>query len=149
MGPTMREKPVVLVVDDDKNIARHVAQILRPAGFIVHPTHEGSWMQAVAALKPDVILIDSKFRSAPDDKTCQCIRGVGSDAKVFMMVTGAISESDRRWAKQCRVDDFILKPLRQDDLLKMLSMSGHWKVFSSPTPTDGGSPSGEPPLLLT
>jgi DNA-binding response OmpR family regulator len=140
----MREKPVVMVVDDDEDVTRCVARFLEGAGFVVRPVHEG-WaaMETAVEVKPDVILLDIKLPFVQGDAICQYLKRVRGDmggTKVVMM-SGSLSDSDRRWVERCGADDILAKPFERDELLEMMaSLIAGERAMPSPPVVQSRSP---------
>ena len=86
-----REKPVVLLADDDKNITRALKIRLTHAGFEVITANDGD--SAIAAFDkalPDVVLLDVDMPGADGFAVCEHIRSDIGDSNIpVVFMTGA------------------------------------------------------------
>jgi len=111
------KSPVALVVDDDRNIARVLTQLLRKRGFAVAAAFNG--LEAIAAIekrKPDVMLLDLKM---PEMDGYQVIKKVKTtdewkDIPIIVMTAHRI-DSDQIDVLKLAVTQ-LSKPLRPEDI---------------------------------
>jgi signal transduction histidine kinase/CheY-like chemotaxis protein len=111
------KSPVALVVDDDRNIARVLTQMLRRRGFAVAAAFNG--LEAIAAIekrKPDVMLLDLKM---PEMDGYQVIKKVKTteewkDIPIIVMTAHRI-DSDQIDVLKLAVTQ-LSKPLRPEDI---------------------------------
>src|SRR6516225_7093131 len=65
VGPGGR-RPLVLVVDDDDDIADSIGDVLRGGGYDVHQVGDGhSALQAVSRARPALVLLDWRLPNEP------------------------------------------------------------------------------------
>ena len=115
----MATQATILVVDDDAGVANTLREILEEAGFGV--TTAGSGREALSALErfhPQLVISDIRM---PD------MDGYGLYAEVrarpqyvglpFIFLTGLGGEDDIREGRKLGVDDYLVKPVREADLL--------------------------------
>ncbi len=111
----MKEKKRILVVDDDVNILRVFKAILEKEGFIVETAETGN--EALKKIKKedfDVWLVDVKL---PDmDGTDLLLKKTSSDP-IKIIVTGFSSEEVGKRAADYGADDFLVKPVRPEELI--------------------------------
>ena len=110
----------ILVVDDEAAIRQVLASQLRKAGHMVNvaPDSEG----AVAGLMAgayDVCLCDMRLPDASGVEVMRRARSAGLET-LFIMMTAYASVSDAIEAMKLGAHDYLVKPLRSDDLLHRL-----------------------------
>ena len=86
----MKQRPVILVVDDDAPILTLMRNLLREFGF--DPVTAGSGAEAIQALqerKPALILLDRNMPGMSGDETLTALREIAGGAKVpIVMLSG-------------------------------------------------------------
>ena len=111
----------VLVVDDDFMVAKvHAAFVTRTPGFeVVGLAHTGaSALQAVAALEPDIVLLDLYLPDINGLDLLQQLRasdGPGARAEV-LVVTAANDAASVSSALRAGAAGYLIKPFRQADM---------------------------------
>jgi DNA-binding response OmpR family regulator len=113
------EKKWVLVVDDDRDILRVFKVILEKAGYFVKTAETGH--EALGLLnnsKFDVCLVDVKL---PDMDGTELLLEMGENREtVKIIITGFSSEAIGIKAADYGADDFLVKPVKAEDLLAVL-----------------------------
>jgi DNA-binding response OmpR family regulator len=113
------EKKRVLVVDDDRDILRVFRVILEKAGYSVKTAETGH--EALKELNNgrfDVCLVDVKL---PDmDGTELLLEMKENPETVKIIITGFSSESVGIKAADYGADDFLVKPVKAEELLTLL-----------------------------
>ena len=115
----------VLVVDNEEVDRELLRQLLEPTGFLVAQAASGeaalAWLQAHrASAPPDAILMDLAMPGIDGWETIRRLRAAGlSDAPVAIVSANAF---DRRLDNDggIRADDYVLKPVRGEELLEWL-----------------------------
>ncbi|MEZ4589547.1 MAG: response regulator transcription factor [Chloroflexota bacterium] len=113
------QKQQILVVDDDKEIARLLRGYLEKAGFGVLVAHEGG--TAVHTLrrdKPDLLLLDLML---PDMDGYDITRLVRNDAALaqmpIIMITARVEDSDKIVGLELGADDYVTKPFNPAEVV--------------------------------
>jgi two-component system nitrogen regulation response regulator NtrX len=111
----------ILIVDDEPNIRRMLAALLRAEGFLVEEAGSGNaGLLALEQFEPDAIFLDLMMPPGPDGlETLTQIRGKGSDAPVIMM-SGKAQLADAVRATQLGAFQFLEKPLSPEAVLVTL-----------------------------
>ena len=111
----------VLLIDDEANIRRMLAALLRAEGFVVDEAGNGSaGLIALEKLDPDAIFLDLFMPPGPNGlETLQQIRGKGYEAPVIMM-SGKAQLADAVRATQLGAFQFLEKPLSPEAVLVTL-----------------------------
>jgi two-component system response regulator GlrR len=119
-GEDLRQRPAVLVVDDEAVIRKTLSQILKTKGYMVETMETGK--QAIAASKNrffNVALIDARL----EDMEGTALRDKLKETEPRMMriiVTGHPSMDSAIEAVNRNANGYILKPLDVQELLGMI-----------------------------
>jgi CheY-like chemotaxis protein len=131
----------VLVVDDERHIARYLEFILRKAGYEVALAYNGEQALAAAeAFDPDVVLLDLVLPGLPGLEVLKRLRADFGHAALAVMVMSAQSfEEVPAELREAGANAHCTKPIAPSILLKKLvdlgvppSVQGH-----GPTVTPG------------
>ena len=126
---------VVLVVEDDPNIADLLDMYLRQAGHRPYLAPDGNrGLEVFAERAPDLVILDIGLPGHVDGlEVCRRLRS-GSDVPIIML-TARDDEVDRIVGFELGVDDYVTKPFSPRELMgrvrAVLRRSGN-------TPTDPG-----------
>jgi DNA-binding response OmpR family regulator len=106
----------VLVIDDEPPIVELVRGYLARDGFIVESAADGlAALEAVRALRPDVVILDVMLPGLDGIEVCRRIRTF-SDAYVLML-TARGEEIDRIMGLTVGADDYLVKPFSPRELV--------------------------------
>jgi two-component system nitrogen regulation response regulator NtrX len=110
--------PTVLIIDDEANIRRMLAALLRAEGFLVDEAGNGSsGLIALEKSEPDAIFLDLMMPPGPDGlETLSQLRSRGIEVPVIMM-SGKAQLADAMKAAQLGAFQFIEKPLSPETVL--------------------------------
>ncbi len=112
----IEEKKRVLVVDDDVGILRVFKSILEKEGYSVETAETGK--AALEKIKEDefnVYLIDVKL---PDIEGTELLLNVPNrQGTVKIIITGFSNEDVGKRAADYGADDFLVKPVRAEELI--------------------------------
>jgi CheY-like chemotaxis protein/anti-sigma regulatory factor (Ser/Thr protein kinase) len=119
--PTARHR--ILVVDDSEDAASSLAMVLRIMGNEVRTAHDGlEGVEAAAAFRPDVILLDIGMPKLNGYDACRRIReqpwGKGV---VIVALTGWGQDEDKRRSQEAGFDSHLVKPVEPAALEKLLA----------------------------
>jgi predicted DNA binding protein/DNA-binding response OmpR family regulator len=123
-APSRDDAPVVLVVDDDEDLAETCEYWLDAGQYV--PIVANSGEEALEAMTGDVdaVLLDRRMPTVSGDEVLEEIRDRGFDVPVAMM-TAVAPDTD---IVDMAFDDYLVKPVSQDDVLEavdeMLARSG-------------------------
>ena len=106
----------VLVVDDEKPLARMIATYLTRAGYDVATAHTGpDAVEAARSRSFDVVVLDLGLPGLDGIKVCRRIRGF-SECYVLML-TARGDEDDKLAGLAAGADDYITKPFSVRELV--------------------------------
>lgn len=116
---------VVLVVDDDFDIARYLELNLSLEGFTVHVAHDGDEALAIAhSVRPAVVLLDVMMPGMDGYEVCRQLRAaVGTSQCAILMLTAKTMSADRVVGLTAGADDFIAKPFDPPELVARVRSS--------------------------
>lgn len=115
-------KPLILVVEDDKAIRKLITTTLETQGYLYHTaeTGEASIFESVSK-QPDIIILDLGL---PDIDGVDIIKKVRAWSNIPIIVVSARSEDkDKIDALDAGADDYLTKPFSVDELLARLRVS--------------------------
>ncbi len=112
-----RDKPSILVVDDDAHVRKVLDMYLTIEGFDVRGADCGEAMrEAIAAQTPDLVVLDLNL---PDTTGFELARELSSDGAGIgiIMLTGSDEKVDKIVGLETGADDYIEKPFDERELL--------------------------------
>jgi signal transduction histidine kinase/ActR/RegA family two-component response regulator len=113
----------VLVVDDNRDGADSLSDLLTALGNDTRTAYDGAEAVAVAAeFRPDVILLDIGLPKLNGYEACRRIRQQpGGNSVVLIAQTGWGQEEDRQRTREAGFDHHLVKPVDPDALMKLLA----------------------------
>ena len=123
----------ILVAEDEAIARKNISRILQQAGYVVHEVGDGTAaLNAVNQTDFDVVLTDIKMPGADGLAVLKHVREVSPQTFTLMMTAFASVETAVE-ALQLGAQDYLLKPIVLDDLLrKILILLEHkdlaWEV---------------------
>jgi two-component system response regulator MprA len=135
----------VLVADDDRAIRESLARALELEGYPVVAVPDGaSALEAIAADKPDVLILDVMMPGIDGLTVCRVLRAQG-DQTPILMLTARTETSDRVAGLDAGADDYLPKPFELEELLARIRA-----LLRRFRPTDdGGDAAGvDAPLVV-
>ena len=109
----------ILLVEDDAEMVSLLGRFLPEEGYEVRVAGDmASTLRALSEFEPDLILLDVVLGSEDGRDILREIREVNDVPAIFL--TGRGLESDRIAGLERGADDYIVKPVRMDELLARL-----------------------------
>ena len=106
----------VLVIDDDGDIRRLVAELLRRAGLTVEEAENGrAGLRALHRTSPDLVVLDVSMPDLDGWETLERIRDL-SEVPVLML-TARGDELERVRGLKAGADDYVVKPFGRQELV--------------------------------
>ncbi len=128
----------ILVADDDPDTRELLRELLLPMGFIVAEAADG--IEAVAQtrrFKPDLIIMDRRMPVLNGLDASKRIRAQPAYQRTkIIMLTASVFDEQRQEALAAGVDDYLRKPLQEDELYAALELQLriHFQLKSITTP---------------
>lgn len=113
----------VLVIDDDDMIREVTAELLAVAGHETIQAAAGmAGIEAIRSARPDLVLCDVAMPGMDGYAVLEAVRADPQIASTpFLFMTGLDARHHFRAAMSLGADDYLSKPVRQDDLLAAVS----------------------------
>lgn len=110
----------VLVVDDEPNIVLSLEFLLKQVGYTVHVARDGeAALEAVAQLKPGLVLLDVMMPKRDGFDVCQTIRANPDWNGIrVIMLTARGREVEREKGLALGADDYVTKPFSTRDVVE-------------------------------
>ena len=112
----MKDKPYILVVDDDPNISRLEQLYLEKEGYEVKVAADGNEaIESFRKLPPDLVLLDVMLPGTDGYEVLNAIRKSGSIPVI--MVTAKGETFDKVLCLELGADDYIVKPFDGKEMI--------------------------------
>jgi DNA-binding response OmpR family regulator len=110
----------ILVVDDEPNIVLSLEFLMKQAGFLVRTAADGeAALAAVAAEKPDLMLLDVMMPRKNGYEVCQAVRANPEWKGIrIIMLTAKGREVEREKGLALGADDYITKPFSTQEVVE-------------------------------
>ncbi len=131
--------PHVLIVDDDPDISRMMADYLGQHALEVSTASDGRQMRAaLATAAVDLIVLDLMLPGEDGLSICRRLRAA-NDHTPIIMLTAKVEDVDRIVGLEVGADDYLPKPFNPRELLARI----HAVLRRRPAPEAPGAPSKE------
>jgi DNA-binding response OmpR family regulator len=113
----------ILVVDDEPDIRRLVAEALGVTGYDVQTAaNGGEAVRAASLYLPDLVLLDIMMPVLNGYHVCRILKADKELAAIpVVMLTARTQERDYAVAKESGADDYVTKPFAMPDLLAVVA----------------------------
>jgi PAS domain S-box-containing protein len=121
-APAASSRLRALVVDDNRDAAQLIANLLRSTGHDVHVAYDPTLALAVAiAFRPQVAILDIGLPVMNGYELARELRSLlGDVSPVLIALTGYGQEADRQKSEQAGFSAHLVKPVASDALLALL-----------------------------
>jgi DNA-binding response OmpR family regulator len=127
----------VLVVEDERVLARRIAEGLRDVGLAVDVAPDGrAALDKTDLVAYDVVVLDRDLPVLHGDDVCRCLVARHAPARVLML-TAAGSVGDRVDGLTLGADDYLPKPFAFAELVARILALGRRRPAASPVFTHG------------
>jgi two-component system, OmpR family, phosphate regulon response regulator PhoB len=114
-----QQRPLVLVVDDDEDIADSIADVLRGGGYEVEQVGDGQQaLQTAARAKPALVLLDWRLPNEPAGSAL--VRKLRDACGHVPVVVLSADPQSLQEARAAQVSDYLPKPFDVRDLLALV-----------------------------
>jgi CheY-like chemotaxis protein len=111
---------VILVVEDDPQVARLIALVLRRAGRQCEIVADGqSALQKAKELKPELIFADLTIKGMSGEQLCNALKSQDETRAIPYVVLSGDRDLAAK-ARQCGADDYMGKPFEFTDLIRLV-----------------------------
>ncbi len=119
-----RERPKILIVDDDMHFARRVARILMDRGMETHLLDEPlKILEKLQETPPDILILDLMMPYISGFDICKMLRTMPRWQDLpIIFVTAQTGIDTRIAAFSCGADDYLPKPLSADELVARVTL---------------------------
>src|SRR5262249_5720883 len=115
----------VLIVDDNIDCAKSLAELLRLAGHDVRLAHDGSAaLELAQAFRPEAIVLDIGLPGMDGYEVARQLRARDSKGVVLVALTGYGRDEDRRRSLEAGFDHHLVKPVGYEALRQVLCSVG-------------------------
>ena len=116
----------ILIVDDSPTDRQFLSEVLSKNGFKVSTADSAEdAMQKVKQLRPDLVLMDVVL---PGQNGFQATRAISRDPQTrlvpIILCTSKSQETDKIWGMRQGARDYIVKPVRREELLAKITALG-------------------------
>ena len=112
------QRPRVLVVDDQPPNIRLLEAILTPRGYDVRTASSGEEaLEVIAGTDIDLVLLDIVMPGMDGYEVCRTIREHTDTAYLPVVMVTASGDEQKVQALEAGADDFLSKPINQNELL--------------------------------
>jgi twitching motility two-component system response regulator PilH len=116
----------ILLVDDSKTELHHLTEMLVKRGYQIRTAENGEEaLKRLAEEKPDLILMDVVM---PGQNGFQLTRAITRDERFadvpVIMCTSKNQETDRVWGMRQGARDYVVKPVKAEELLAKIRALG-------------------------
>ena len=124
----------ILVLEDERQLARHITQALTRRGHVAAPHYDGAMgLKAAIEHPPDLIVLDLNLPGLEGMSVLAGLREAGSPARVLILT--ARGEVDQRVrGLNAGADDYMAKPFSMDELVARIEALG--RRGATPTAAD-------------
>ncbi|MEH2063981.1 MAG: response regulator transcription factor [Nostoc sp.] len=119
---TVAPSPCVLVIETDESLANQLSCDLQEAGYesiVAHDTASG--LQHCRDRQPALIVLDRMLAGESGLSLCKNLRSTGLRSPVLILMARDTVD-DRVACLEAGADDYILKPYRSEDFLKLIRL---------------------------
>ncbi len=112
-------RSLILVVDDEKDIAELLQHVLVAEGFQVVIAHDGrAALDATLRQKPDLVILDLMLPELSGIEVLKALRGQDATRMIpVMLLTARRDEIDRLLGFELGADDYVTKPFSPREVL--------------------------------
>ena len=116
----MKDKPHVLIVDDEPNVRRVLGTLLEQAGYATTRCESGAQaLDLVRAQDPDLVLTDLKMPGMDGMQLLERLRGSFPEIPVILLTAHGTVENAVE-AMKCGAHDFLTKPFEREQVVELI-----------------------------
>ena len=111
---------MILIVEDDPQVARLIALVLQRNGWKSEIVADGQTaMDRARKLRPEMIFADLTIKGMGGEALCSALKGEAATREIpYIVISGDRDVAEK--ARQCGADDYMGKPFEFDDLVRLV-----------------------------
>jgi DNA-binding response OmpR family regulator len=122
----------ILVIEDERQLAGHIARALSRNGHCLTTVHDGSeGLQAALNDPPDLVVLDLNLPGLDGLSVLARLRAAQGTARVLVL-TARSEVGDRVKGLHAGADDYLTKPFSMDELVARVEALGRRGTTSAP-----------------
>jgi CheY-like chemotaxis protein len=111
---------LILIVEDDPQVARLIALVLQRNGYDNEIVADGqSALRKAKELKPKMIFADLSIKGMGGEALCSALKREGDTSMIPFVVLSGDRDIEEK-ARTCGADDHLGKPFEFEDLLRLV-----------------------------
>ncbi len=111
---------MILIVEDDPQVARLIALVLKRAGRQCEIVSDGQTaLRRARELRPSMIFADLTIKGMAGDQLCSAIKAQEETRLIPYVVLSGDRDLAQK-ARQCGADDYMGKPFEFPDLIRLV-----------------------------
>ncbi|MDP6046446.1 MAG: response regulator [Phycisphaerae bacterium] len=120
----MPERPVVLVVEDDRDMNQLQCKLLDVYGFDSRPAYTGAEaLELCDQCNTDAVLLDLMLPEIDGYETCRRLKSQASTDKLpVVMITALDGEDCRKKGMEAGADAYFTKPFDPDQVISTIAI---------------------------
>ena len=112
----------ILSVDDNEAVRYVRRRVLERAGFAVFEARSGEEaLRAAETQRPDLVLLDVRLGDANGGTICRRLKAERPDLPVVLISAASVLSGDRDSAGIFGADAYVTEPVRDEDLVTLVS----------------------------
>ena len=123
MTTEQRNKPRILLVDDQESVLKLLDAILKVRNYdVVYASNGLDAVDIALSMKPDLILLDVMMPGMDGFKVCQTLKANIPTMDIpVVFLTARGDDADREMGEKVGGSGFVKKPFRSAELLNVIS----------------------------
>jgi YesN/AraC family two-component response regulator len=118
MESIVKDKPSVLIIDDDGDIRQYLRKLLKDSYNVYEAKDTVEGLEIVMQADPDIIVCDVVIKEFSGIEFCSKLKDSPSFSHIpVILLTGSSSPEIKLKGVECGADDYITKPFENDLLV--------------------------------
>ena len=117
-------KTLICIVDDDQSVRESLARLIRSLGFAVRVFGSAEdFLTAGPEFKPDCLVLDVRMPGMSGIELQRELSAINRALPVVFITAHGSDEDLRAQAMRAGAVDYLLKPLKEDEVLKAIDIA--------------------------
>ncbi|NQT32418.1 MAG: diguanylate cyclase [Candidatus Omnitrophica bacterium] len=113
-----KKKEKILIVDDDKEVARSIEEVLEREGYAYFTVHDGEQaLLKFKEIKPSLVILDVDLPKVDGLTVCKKIKSEKKYTPVIMVTGSYTTLKDKIEGLEIGTDDYLIKPFDLTELI--------------------------------